>query len=448
MRILMVTPYPPIRDGIANYAVQEVATLLREGHDVEVLSPYPSAAHHHLALRSRRGPLALAKRVAAYDRVVIQFHPDIFYPLPLGDRDRLAVTTGLLAAFARARNVEVRVHEVNFDWGREGGTFGRIWRALWRLPVRITVHTSHERTLLARSVGIPESSIDVVAHGAHFVRRVAHDRNGARARVGIDPDAFTFVCIGFVQPHKGFDRAVRAFGDLGAHGARLDVVGTVRVDEPAFVSHGEELDALVRATPGAHRHDEYVSDDMFDTWLVAADAIVLPYHSTWTSGVLERAALYGTPVIATRVGGIDDQGYARLRLVDDDEALASAMHELVGVAVSAATPEPWSSRTDADRAAVMAEIRSRAATRAAVEALPAARDVPNATPALSAYPNLDVPLPQGRNRTRRALQRVVRRLTAWETDPIVHHVNGLRHAAIDDVRRVATGRPIDPDPPR
>jgi hypothetical protein len=41
MRILMVSPYPPIRDGIAAYAVQTVAALRREGHEVEVPPPGP-----------------------------------------------------------------------------------------------------------------------------------------------------------------------------------------------------------------------------------------------------------------------------------------------------------------------------------------------------------------------------------------------------------------------
>ena len=49
VRILMVSPYPPIRGcGSRAYTVREVAALLRTpGHDVEVLSPWPSAAHHH-----------------------------------------------------------------------------------------------------------------------------------------------------------------------------------------------------------------------------------------------------------------------------------------------------------------------------------------------------------------------------------------------------------------
>lgn len=106
----MVTPYPPVRDGIANYAVQEVKRLRADGHDVEVLSPEPSAAHHHLELTSRRGPLALAKRTGAYDRVIVQFHPDMFFPVLATYRRRLETTLGLLAAFRTAHDVEVRVH--------------------------------------------------------------------------------------------------------------------------------------------------------------------------------------------------------------------------------------------------------------------------------------------------------------------------------------------------
>src|SRR5579885_2513905 len=99
MRILMVSPYPPYRDGIANFAAQEVKALLEAGNEVDVLSPEPSAARWHLDLRSRRGPLALAKRVRAYDRVIIQYHPDVFYPPHLRDRHSEATQLGLLAPF-------------------------------------------------------------------------------------------------------------------------------------------------------------------------------------------------------------------------------------------------------------------------------------------------------------------------------------------------------------
>ena len=69
-----------------------------------------------------------------------------------------------------------------------------------------------------------------------------------------------FLCIGFVQPHKGFDRAVRAFSGLAAQGARLDVVGSVRLDDQQTADHVDELRRLQREIAGVHLHFEYVSD--------------------------------------------------------------------------------------------------------------------------------------------------------------------------------------------
>jgi glycosyltransferase involved in cell wall biosynthesis len=429
MRILMVTPYPPIRDGIASYAVQEVVALANAGNEVEVLSPWPSAAHHHLALRGPRGPLALAKRVANYDRVIIQYHPDIFYPLPLTDRTRLLVTAALVVAFGRKRNVEVRVHELNFDWGAEPGLFGRLFRLLWRLPAAITVHTAHDRTRLAASVGLPESRIEVMDHGRYFVRRARVDRTEARRRLGIDESAFMFLAMGFVQPHKGFDRAVHAFGDLADHGCRLDIVGSVRVDEPEFLDYASSLDRLVEGTRGVQLHLSYVSDQLFDVWLVAADVLLLPYRFIWSSGVLERAALYGTRVIATRVGGLDDQQRDNVELVAGDEELARAMRAAAGApAEPPRVPWPEIAGDDPDRAEIQDAIRTRAAHLEPVGAHLDA-SLGSVRSPLERVALLGLPDPGSTNPVARAVKSAVRRLTAWEIDPIVHQLNTLQRAA-------------------
>ena len=84
-----------------------------------------------------------------------------------------------------------------------------------------------------------------------------------------------------------------------------------------------------------------MSDERFDDWLVAADVLVLPYRHIWSSGVLQRAAMYGTPVIATRVGGLDEQEHPNVRLIDDDLELAIAMREAARVPVGRAAFAQW-----------------------------------------------------------------------------------------------------------
>ena len=456
-RILMVAPYPPLRDGIAAYAVQEARRLLAEGHDVEVLSPGPSAAHHHLDLRGPRGALALAKRVRGYDRLLVQFHPDLFYEIPSSAGASAATSAALGLAFRWARTTEVRVHEVDYTIGRAPAPVGPAAVAMWRGADRIVVHTDAERQAFLDAFRVDPEKVDVAVHGGSFVRRTRLDRAGARARLGLPLDAFVFLAIGFIQPHKGFDRAIAAFGALGAAGlrppsARLEVVGSVRVEEPAYVSHLERLEAMARATPGVTVHPAYVSDELFDVWLVAAYVVVLPYRRIWSSGVLERAALYGRPVIATRVGGLADQAPPGTVLVDDDDALVAALRDALAPAAGAddgRSDRPWPT-TPLDRERIQAEVRARAASHRGafvrgdggpVTARSVASAVAASAPLRRLAP-LVPPPPVSARPGASALKRVVRRLTAWQLDPITAHVNALQRALVEVADGLATSRTV------
>lgn len=451
----MVGPYPPVRDGIASYAAQHVKALLAEGHDVEVLSPGPSAAHHHLDLLGPRGAAALAKRVGNYDKVIVQFHPDFFYVQPSTPSGRVAESLALLAAFTRAKRVEVVVHEIDYKLGRPTTPDGLAARALWRAVDRVVVHTDRERTDFAAAYGVPTSKIDLELHGANFVRFTRHDRASARTSLGIGPDEFTFLAIGFIQPHKGFDRAIDAFGSMGEHGARLDIVGSVRVDEPEYLSYADELEAQAEQLPGVRVHRGYVSDELFDRWIVASDVVVLPYRSVWSSGVLERASLFERPVIATSVGGLSAQSAAvgaEVVFVSSDTDLREAMWRMRGGEVPTVAASPW--LVDGDgvdsgnlRERVQAQVRSRAAALRGPMS-PAVSQAQGSAP-IRAAGKASAPLrrlaPVGRPAPTSArplagiLKRGVRRLTAWEIDPLVDQVNALRAASVQAVEAAAAG---------
>ena len=95
-------------------------------------------------------------------------------------------------------------------------------------------------------------------------------------------------------------------------------------------------------------------------WIVAADALVLPYRLIWSSGVCERATLYHRPVIASRIGGLADQVAADAVLVDDDDAARRRDARARGPRSARRRPGSWPT---ADRDAVMAEIRAVRAAR-------------------------------------------------------------------------------------
>lgn len=447
MRILMVTPYPPTRDGIAAYAIQAVSALRRDGHEVEVLSPGPSAAHHHLDLVGPRGALALAKRVRSYDRLIVQFHADIFFPVPHGRSERAIGSAALAVAFRAARHVEVRVHEIDYTWGNGSGAAEIATRALWQSVDRIVVHTPAERDDFARAFRVPIDRVEVEAHGSQFAPRVADDRSTARHRLGIPQEPVMLLAIGFIQPHKGFDRAIRAFDGMDRAGCRLEVVGSVRIEDPAFVAHLEELEQLAAATPGVTLHVGYMSDADFDRWLVASDVVVLPYRSIWSSGVMERALLYDRPVVATRVGALADQAADRpgVTIVGNDIELASAMRAAAGREAEAFAHSPWPAE-GRDRAVVQAEIQARAAGLrrpsspvASLNRPPLARET---SAPLRRVPLLALPPPVSARPGAALVKRLIRRATAWQMDAVVHQLNSVHEATIEAVERVEQpGRP-------
>lgn len=419
---LMITPFAPARDGIASYAVQEVRALRRAGVDVEVLSPLPSAAHRHLVVGSATGMLRLLRSIDGYDRIVVQAFPELLFGACRHRLERLAVWR-LWELVARRTPVEFRVHEMDYAAITcDSLTQRTATRALAALDRR-SVHTDAERrALLDAAPDIGE--VVLVDHGASFVPHTDLDRDGARRVLGLDPDAFVFVSIGFVQRHKGFDRAVRAFArvePVADRRAELHVVGDIRVDHPDLASYRDELNRLIASTPGAHRRSGYVGDAEFDRWIVAADCIVLPYRSIWSSGVVERARLYGRRVIVTDVGGLADQADADTVVVADDHALVSAMGAELGVDADTTTVE-----LDADRTTIETQMRRQAGT---VQA----DGVHRVTDHIRRVPFAILGAPVSGRPGVSQVKQLIHRLTSWQLQPVADAVNDLRQATADAV---------------
>ena len=261
--------------------------------------------------------------------------------------------------------------------------------------------------------------------------------------------------------------AVEAFGraDLSAH-ASIHVVGSVRVDHPDLVAYARRLHSLCRAVPGASLHERYVSDEEFDRWIVAADTVVLPYREIWSSGVLERAKLFGRSIIAADVGGMADQAPEGTRFFSDLETLVQALKEQAQTGAPASAPgvegpatedqdaqggrseldpegyqagliaELWDvDRQRPDRSAVEAQIREAART---IQLDDTRRRTTRsgggaAVDPLLAIGRLKRPGTTSARTGVTQLKRVLRRLLHWEIEPIADQVEALHQATIEAV---------------
>jgi hypothetical protein len=73
--------------------------------------------------------------------------------------------------------------------------------------------------------------------------------------------------------------------------------------------------------------EQYVTDELFDTWLMASDCVIVPYREIWSSGVAARAKLFNKPIIASNVGGLKDQLGGKDIIFNDDEELRIIIKE-------------------------------------------------------------------------------------------------------------------------
>jgi glycosyltransferase involved in cell wall biosynthesis len=81
-----------------------------------------------------------------------------------------------------------------------------------------------------------------------------------------------------------------------------------------------------------HLHERWLSDEEFDRWLLAADAVLLPYREAASSGVAARARMLGTRIVSSGSGGLGEQLGARDIVAASDDDLVQAIRRVAGEA--------------------------------------------------------------------------------------------------------------------
>jgi glycosyltransferase involved in cell wall biosynthesis len=199
--------------------------------------------------------------------------------------------------------------------------FARIFDAM----DAIVVHSEHGAARLREELGVDPARVHVIPHGAfeHLTSMPGQLPLPPELRGAGERPVILF--FGFVSAYKGADVLLEAFRHV--EGAELWVVGLPRVGL-------EELQRLAGAAPGPVRFlPRFVDDRELPAIFARADILALPYREIDQSGVLYTALAFGTPIVASRVGGLADvvEGHGAGLAVapEDPDALAEALNRLV-----------------------------------------------------------------------------------------------------------------------
>lgn len=192
---------------------------------------------------------------------------------------------------------------------------------------RIVAATAVERSHLVSQYQADPARIAVIPCGVDTELFMPGDPAAARAALDLD-DRPRLLYVGRLAPIKGLETLLDGMARLRAGGSRahLCIVGG-DADEPL---DGHEGELRARLAPldlgGAVTFVGPQPQERLRTWYVAADATVLPsYYESFGMVALEAMAC-GSPVIASRVGGLQTTVRDRVTgvLVPDHDAAALA----------------------------------------------------------------------------------------------------------------------------
>src|SRR5262249_55929097 len=144
--------------------------------------------------------------------------------------------------------------------------------------------------------------IAVAPHGPLLEQIQPIERQAARRRLGLPPDAEIVLFAGLIEPYKGLADLIAAFGPLAARrpAARLVVAGKPNEPFEPYCRQLRALGLLDRSVLDLR----FLPEAELAAYLCAADVVALPYRETTASGLLFAARRFGCPVVATNEGDL------------------------------------------------------------------------------------------------------------------------------------------------
>jgi len=275
-------------------------------------------------------PLALAMGWQAAWRVVRKVHATVVH-------GHWVIPGGAIAsAAAGGRPLVISLHGSDVFVAERYRAARIVARRALRRAQWITACSDDLRTR-AIALGAPPDRIDVVPYGvdASRFRPDAAARASTRASLGLGPDDLLLFAVGRLVRKKGFEYLVDAIAGLAKRWPRLHLV----------IGGSGDLEGELRAraeaagVAGRVRLVGTINQQHVPAWLAAADVAVVPSvhddagNVDGLPNVVLEALASGTPLVATRVGGITqvarDGATALLVPERDAAALALALERLL-----------------------------------------------------------------------------------------------------------------------
>lgn len=171
---------------------------------------------------------------------------------------------------------------------------------LRRIPKIVAVSTALKEGL--QQHGIPPERVVVIRNGVDSAEFAIGDPKAARKKLGLDPDGKIVLYVGNLVPIKGADILLDAFCTIQQPESRLIFVG----GGPMRQALEQRIHGLPGLLGGRIVLAGAQSRELIPIWMTAADVLCIPSRNEGLPNVALEAMACGRPVVATRVGGLEE----------------------------------------------------------------------------------------------------------------------------------------------
>lgn len=159
----------------------------------------------------------------------------------------------------------------------------------------------------------------------------AVDALDAKYHLKLPENEDLFLFFGFIRKYKGLDiliKALEIYKRTAKRPFKLIIAGEFYEDEKSY----RELIEALSLKDDILLFNEFIPDSEVKYFLCASDILIQPYRNATQSGITPLAYHFETPMIVTKVGGLEKQvpdqlaGYV---VSPDAEAISNAMTQFV-----------------------------------------------------------------------------------------------------------------------
>jgi D-inositol-3-phosphate glycosyltransferase len=217
-----------------------------------------------------------------------------------------------------------------------------IERRLLHAVDAVVAATPPDATQMVEHYGAEAGRLHIIPCGVDVRHFFPQSQSAARERLGLPQAQRLLLCIGRMEPLKGMDCLIRALALLH-HAAphwremlRVLLIGGEPEERPDAWNSEQHRLAALREECGVAAHVAFLGaqpHELLPTWYAAVDVVVVPSHYESFGMVALEAMACGTPVVASRVGGlmytIEDGRSGVLVPPDDPHTLAHHVQALL-----------------------------------------------------------------------------------------------------------------------